>query len=580
MNTRKSISDKSINFLSIINIIQYCIDKKFDFGFLSSYINNFLKKDLFDLLPYNNELIIFNRTILLENSNDISFINILNCSPSCIVQIYPLRIVSKFNNYFKDDISTITSFNKVIVTQIYNGIPLIIFTHNNNSYISSEYSLYGDNIINGKPITSIFNKYFYYSKFKENVNECYHFLLVMTTKNFNDKYGIVQYKTKVFYKNTSLIYDLNHYINDDIFLKDNMCDIVPFESKENIYRSLNILSQDSLKSTKINIIGYEIIDYNTNTSYQLFTETYKCITKSMSKFDNVTQLYLDLYKKDIIPKIIPYLTKNKNEEINMMSLFLKNITDEIYNIYNLILQNENLINDLPYSYNSIIIYLNKLHEIKNIYHEDRASIQYKDEYQKKCKTYENKFINHEDDKSNIYSIDKTKTDPSDKSNTDSINKTVTDSSDKSNMCSIAKTKTDLSGKSKTDLIYKSKTDSFDKSKTDSFDKSKTDSFDKSKMDSIDKQKFLLSKRGIRKMYTDKKATDFYNKKNISIKIHDIYHHLKYNKSTEELLLLFNDRKLLLDNKNFNYFLHKDCPFTKAQLLKLEKKLNETINKNY
>ena len=150
MNINLKKSTLSVNYINIINVIQYCINKKFDFGFLSSYINQFLTKDLFDILPYNNELMILNKNILLENSNNDLFINILNNSPSCIIQYHPLRIVTKFNNYFTDDISNIKSFNKVIVTQIYNGIPLVIFTHNNNNYMASENSLYGDNIVNGK----------------------------------------------------------------------------------------------------------------------------------------------------------------------------------------------------------------------------------------------------------------------------------------------------------------------------------------------------------------------------------------------------------------------------------------------
>ena len=79
---------------------------------------------------------------------------------------------------------------------------------------------------------------------------------------------------------------------------------------------------------------------------------------------------MDSLKETVFYQVIYYLqgmhTKNKNEEINMMSSFIKKITSEIYNIYYLIKQNSELLNELPENYKSIIIYLNNLYEIKKL----------------------------------------------------------------------------------------------------------------------------------------------------------------------------------------------------------------------
>jgi len=185
----------------------------------------------------------------------------------------------------------------------YIGNYTIFFIHNNTKFYSYKYNI----------------------KLFENSN----ISTFINSEIFTDK---PVHKIVYYYKNKHILCFNNHNIIDKKVynLDEKIHNFNNYDDLEDEFYK-NIKYQEEYK--KITDAGF-IIYYKEN-KYVLLNTIYSKIINLLPKYTNITKIFLDLYKNDLLNQVINYMSVYPQEIIKRINLSIKTVSKEYLNIYHL-----------------------------------------------------------------------------------------------------------------------------------------------------------------------------------------------------------------------------------------------------
>lgn len=266
---------------------------------------------------------------------------------STIIEKSTLKVVSsQFNRiiYNNDAIEYFKSveWGRVSVQKCYEGTILVVFNHNNKWYISTRRCLDSSK---SNWVKNLSYKDMFYDTIKGKFsmsdldeNYCYHFILLhhMNRNIVNYKNLGKEYK-EIVHIGTYEKYTLNQ-------INVNIPNTIPIEdidvnSVDEMKAKLNSISATDDAVKNITTEGYMIKVYNNKEKtgefiqFKVQTDLYQRILKIKPNNNNIDQIYLELYQKDLLAEFIPYFTKFGNNIIKRIDNAVKTLAREILDIY-------------------------------------------------------------------------------------------------------------------------------------------------------------------------------------------------------------------------------------------------------
>ena len=153
----------------------------------------------------------------------------------------------------------------------------------------------------------------------------------------------------------------------------NIINYVKFEKKiyfscvNELTTSLNVLNNESMSTKILYCCGYCVKIFNASRTFYkpiiINTDIYNHIINCLPNHTNQYVNYLELYQKDKLTEILPYLHKYPTSVIKRINKSVRTLAKEILNIYHLTRkkQNSQLYESLPNIYRSVLFNLHKIY---------------------------------------------------------------------------------------------------------------------------------------------------------------------------------------------------------------------------
>lgn len=286
-----------------------------------------------------DELYLLNTKILLENLDyQNKFYSIIQNSPSIIIDKKNNNfIIQHFNNI--NGINQINNYDwkEIKVSYIYPGLNIILFFHNKNWVICSENTfdieidIYGYGTLKlileklkNKVDFDTLNKDYYYQMIYQNNKSRNYVDNILLNNSFEEFLLVNSYKLNTFeivecqVSNINKIQDLYFSCLDELLMK------------------LDYISYDNKINKKLTYAGFnlKIIKDNRNiNNIYTYNDIYNFVKKNISENDNIYKIYLELYQKNNLSEILPYISKYSSEIIHRLNMSMKTLSREILNIY-------------------------------------------------------------------------------------------------------------------------------------------------------------------------------------------------------------------------------------------------------
>lgn len=148
--------------------------------------------------------------------------------------------------------------------------------------------------------------------------------------------------------------------------------IYNFSCYDEFENTINKINHDNVVFKKVSTEGFIIkeIKPKFKTTYmKIQTDIYIQLKKIKSSFKNNYDLYLDLYQKNKLADILPYISKYNNEIIHRLNISMKTLSHEFLNIYHITRKknNKNIYDILPDQYKKILYGIHGLYIKKRKY---------------------------------------------------------------------------------------------------------------------------------------------------------------------------------------------------------------------
>ncbi|ARF09373.1 hypothetical protein Catovirus_2_322 [Catovirus CTV1] len=349
-------------------------------------------------LDETDELYLINTKLLSENLDyQNRFYSVIKRSPSIIIDKSDnCKIMIEYNNNINLPDTTIDyQWEDVKVSHIYPGLNIILFYYKNEWKISSDETLNMENeIINYDTLMNIMN----YLKNKIdlntlNKNSYYHFIYQTNKgKNHLDNRLSNNSDQTLLFVESYQMYEFTK--SDEEILEITKIPELFFSCMDELTMRLDYMTYDSKINKCIYYAGFILKIYknkrNTKNIY-LYNEIYKFISENVSNNTNIHRVYLELYQKNNLSDILPYISDYSSEITHRLNMSMKTISREILNIYHTTRKkkHQELYKQLPESYKKILyglhgVYINsKKKEIINrkpIEYDETKSITVHDVY--------------------------------------------------------------------------------------------------------------------------------------------------------------------------------------------------------
>lgn len=337
------------NILSIIDVINN-IKNKSIISYLQNIFGTFILNTCTD---ETEELYLLNTKILLENlDSQNEYFTIIQNSPNIIIdKLKNDIIIQNYNNKYDlkiNKLQTIKKYNwnNIIVNYICPGVNIFIFYHNSKWKICSDNSLNINKIINDKNTDTL---EILFGKFKNIIdldilNKNYYYHLIYQNNKSNDYVDNILINNS--YDNFILIDCFELYSHNIIIYqipKINKIKSLKFIDLDNLLFNLNSMEYENKLNKKLTYTGYilKIVKNNKYIIYIFFyNEIYNIIKKNVmiknnNIKNNINRIYLDLYLKNNLHNILPYISNYSSEIIHRINASMKTLSKEILNIYHL-----------------------------------------------------------------------------------------------------------------------------------------------------------------------------------------------------------------------------------------------------
>lgn len=291
-----------------------------------------------------------NKSVTLKSETDVSLINYTenNLSKSFILDKKTMKpIVFEFNKtiYNNDAINFLQDKNwsNVVVNESYENHIVIVYNINDKWFISikKDYDKkYYKNISYREIFEDCIKDKFKYCEL--NKDYCYYFSL----QHYKNK-GLVQktnYYNDILYKDIIHLFTLkknsfeevNEKINYNV-IKNNQ---IYFSNLSELLDDLAEISEENENKKKLSTEGY-MIRYYLGEVYNsefillkiqtsIYQEIYNLLPKNTK---NLHMMYLQLYQKDKLIDYLPYFTKYNTDIIRRINNSMRNIAQELLNLY-------------------------------------------------------------------------------------------------------------------------------------------------------------------------------------------------------------------------------------------------------
>jgi hypothetical protein len=287
----------------------------------------------------NDDLLLLNIRELIKNiGSDNKYYNLLKITPNFIIDKETMKIICIFNHPNKlnsDAVKELKNINwsNIVVRPIYLGIEIIVFNHKNNWYITSDLSL--------TSMTNLFLEIMH-DVTKLNINMCHYFVLTHNKVKKLINNGICfnsdGYKKEIIHKKstTKYLYMDNLYVINDIEKISKLY----FSCIDELLAKMELISIENKINKKISLAGYDI-SVDGLTTYRLYTEIYISLMRDIPEFDNINQLYLELYQTNKLNEVLPFLSNYPTEIIHRINMTMKTLSKELLNIYHITRKQKN-----------------------------------------------------------------------------------------------------------------------------------------------------------------------------------------------------------------------------------------------
>lgn len=330
-------------------------------------INEYPEYDLFTLFYKNNT-----KNEKLSIHEEIA--SSIKCS---VFKISTLQeIVSFYNNIIHDDTSIEImnkhSWSDIEINTINPDDFHICLFNNNSVWLICD----GENIYDldtNNDIINIFNELNTVEIDTLNIESVYHFNIrhnkFLNVRILYDSIPNLTLKW-ICDKQLNLKNEITDYILEKIYYMSCL---------DELQTRVDIINVNDKINKKISSCGC-LIKIRQNDRYILcgmYTYIYKYIKNIIPKNNNQYINFIELYQKNMLPQIIPYIYKYSTDAVSRINKSIKVLSKEILNIYHLTRkrQNHQLYENLPDIYKQTINDIHKIfEEDNNLYSNDRKTI--------------------------------------------------------------------------------------------------------------------------------------------------------------------------------------------------------------
>lgn len=336
INILEEYRDKIINISDVIKYIKILENTSVK-EYLENIFGGFI---LGSCIDETDDLLLINSKKLLENIDyHNQYFNILSNSASIIIEKKTNDIIIEYYNNAKSEIEEIKrhDWNSTYITYIYPGINIILFFYKNKWELVCESFIENNNYIeNYGYINDIYLKLCksidlnslkedYYYQFIYQNNKSKNYIDNCLINNLHEEFIYVSAHEKYNYK----------LINYDI-QSINKIQQLHFSCLDELMIKLDFISYENKVNKTLSYAGFNIKVYNNNyqiNNFNIYTEIYNQIKKQFIDGNNIYKIYLELYQKNYLNDILPYLSKYPNEIIHRLNMSMKTLSREILNVY-------------------------------------------------------------------------------------------------------------------------------------------------------------------------------------------------------------------------------------------------------
>ena len=276
------------------------------------------------------------RELIKDITTDNEYYSVLEETPNFIIDKENMNIIAMFNNPIKYNtnaanyIKTI-DWSTVAVTPIHIGIETIVFNHKNKWYVADNNGInrYKDIFDELFPNINCLDK-----------NMCHYFSIIHTKLKKVINSGICLnpdgYNNEIMHRKSTDKY----CYSDNGFTIPNVEKInkMHFSCLDELVAKIEHISIENKVNKKITTYGYDITNFYT---YRLYTDIYMSIIKDIPSFENIHQLYLELYQNNKLTEILPFLSNYPIEIIHRINMTMKTLSRELLNIYHITRKQKN-----------------------------------------------------------------------------------------------------------------------------------------------------------------------------------------------------------------------------------------------
>lgn len=332
------IDENRDKFNTISDIIEYIKYMKFN---IKEYLEYIFGAFIIGLcIDETEDLLLINSKKLLEHIDyQNKYYYIINNSPSLIIDKHSkIILIELFNNInINNESLKKYDWNNTYVSYIYPGINLVLFFYKSKWEVAWENSLdiygniegygnlgdIGKNLFEKINLSNLNKNYYYHILYQNNKNKNY--IENCLLNNLTEEYILVStYEIETFNQINNEVENLNKIQQ------------LHFSCLDELVIKLDFLSYDNKINKNLTYAGFNIKVLENNRyvdNYYFYTEIYSHIKKQIIGGINIYKMYLELYQKNYLNEILPYISKYSNEIIHRLNVSMKTLSREILNIY-------------------------------------------------------------------------------------------------------------------------------------------------------------------------------------------------------------------------------------------------------
>lgn len=286
-----------------------------------------------------DELYLVNMNLLSENLDyQNNLYSVVKRSPNLVIEKKSDTIIIElYNNNGNNKKINNHNWSDIKVSYIYPGLSIVLFNLFDKWLLISNDTLDAEiNLTSYGTLNSILDKLKTIIDIELlNKNNYYHIIYQNNrSKNHLDNNLINNSYCEFIFVNSYTKY--NFIVNEEKIVNINKINELYFSCLDELIIRLDYISYENKINKKLTYAGFNLSVYKDNKNignFNLYNDVYNMIKKNISINDNIYKIYLELYQKNNLTEILPYISKYSSEIIHRLNMSMKTLSREILNIY-------------------------------------------------------------------------------------------------------------------------------------------------------------------------------------------------------------------------------------------------------